>query len=879
MIELDPTHPVAELLVTVEQALASGDIEAINRSYESVLRELQGDSDVTLRHALELEHVSSLVLNERHTEALARLSGYLAAASNELSPHLLDLRVLEAEIYAAQGRWGLCEETVSAVKSAASIPLDGGVLYESPGLTRLTGLLAAEREQWSEAAMLVGRALDHYLSQGDETGRRLIESDVRRILLVAGDPTISHEDQDIDDIDSISDLLVKARTLKRAARYEKARNLIASRLKSFVDPPRRFPLLHEYMLLSQLMGDRDAVKRMLPLLEEAAPLSGDPESALESVERLRQWQTKAFQLSTEDEFSTQLHNVRTYVQRKQYLDAERLLQAAEKEIATPVQFAFWSLTAGETRLGMAESSSQSDNMITYAEMAAGHLYDAATASLQSSLPDVYRQTLRLIGRLAALRRDSVAAVRSWAEMDRFTEIVAHRQETDKARILYLESTPSSADELISYAASQVQSGDARQIAAVAVAMEMARGAAILSSILPADSSRMRDVPNPFNPEATMEWYDRIVSDIPRDSAIWMLHASPDDFHHAILGHNTIRWTGVRQDRRHLLELVEQLLDVVENVQWYLGVGESDNFSELVRQVSSAIHIEQVTRELPKNIRRLFIVAGDFLGNVPFAALPIAESPGTLLIHRYAVSELPCVSAYTPLARRARSSRGDRAIEVQPPEQDLSIGRSFDKHKETSWLMGDAANKHSLMRTLEEETHQLLRFDCHGKYDASNAERSWLKLAPDTSGDERLLARELKEFPLSGIGTLMLGACESGMHQRRGRDERIGFVRAGLAAGSSSVVAARWAAEDTAATFVLNRCQEYMRFLTRDQALRSAQLDWIKEVSGQTVAGKDLTHPLYWACWTLFGDPGLQTNAGWVRRQGRKMMNRMRIGRF
>lgn len=68
--------------------------------------------------------------------------------------------------------------------------------------------------------------------------------------------------------------------------------------------------------------------------------------------------------------------------------------------------------------------------------------------------------------------------------------------------------------------------------------------------------------------------------------------------------------------------------------------------------------------------------------------------------------------------------------------------------------------------------------------------------------ERLLLAE--PAPAETTGTLVLGACETGMVKRIGRDERTGFVRAGLLSGASAVLAARWEALDLVAARVLGQ---------------------------------------------------------------------------
>ena len=112
--------------------------------------------------------------------------------------------------------------------------------------------------------------------------------------------------------------------------------------------------------------------------------------------------------------------------------------------------------------------------------------------------------------------------------------------------------------------------------------------------------------------------------------------------------------------------------------------------------------------------------------------------------------------------------------------------------------------------------------------------------------------------LEDTGTLVVGACRSGMATRRGRDERIGFVRSGLLAGTSAVLAARWDAEDASAARLLDAFEDNLPHLPRDVALQRA----MARVAADAPLGA--SGVVLWSGWTLYGDPGPQTRRGPLR---------------
>ena len=92
------------------------------------------------------------------------------------------------------------------------------------------------------------------------------------------------------------------------------------------------------------------------------------------------------------------------------------------------------------------------------------------------------------------------------------------------------------------------------------------------------------------------------------------------------------------------------------------------------------------------------------------------------------------------------------------------------------------------------------------------------------------------------------------------------TRAAFIVGALLAVAAAPAAEAVLAGF-----ERYLRFLPRDLALRQAQLDVRDGVAPLSAPVPDISHPVWWACWTLYGDAGYQTSAGPLRRLVRRRL--------
>jgi hypothetical protein len=404
---------------------------------------------------------------------------------------------------------------------------------------------------------------------------------------------------------------------------------------------------------------------------------------------------------------------------------------------------------------------------------------------------------------------------------------------------------------------------AAAVAAAIVAMESARGAAILGRIAPGQADVLRWLPASGDEAGAWRWLRGIADSTAPDEAIWILHARPDRVHHGIIGRNLAHHIDVLADRGELEEAVRALRELCNEVLLQLPQGRAD-FSRIVERLGTGIGAPAVLALVPPRVKRLVVVAGGVLSDIPLAALSIpagADGEPVPIVCRFALSDLPCISARPLLRQRSARNRGRRTLVAGEFRDGTPPARLWGKV-----LAGHGATPDAFAAELQRAAYRKVRLVGHGRSDSDDASQSWLQLASgDSSGDGRLRPGRMQELDLVGCGTLILEACESGMAQRVGRDERTGFVRAGLHAGAASVVAARWVAADSVAAALLERFEGYLRHLPRDLALQRAQLD----VRGRAVRlaedVPDPGHPAWWSCWTLYGNPGYQAKAPGLRR--------------
>ena len=144
--------------------------------------------------------------------------------------------------------------------------------------------------------------------------------------------------------------------------------------------------------------------------------------------------------------------------------------------------------------------------------------------------------------------------------------------------------------------------------------------------------------------------------------------------------------------------------------------------------------------------------------------------------------------------------------------------------------------------------RVLHLAVHGFADTQYPERSALVLGTDPkSGDDGLLqVREIIRLRLNAELTT-LSACDTGVGKLQGQEGISSLVEAFLVAGSKSVVASLWSADDTFASALMNRF--YSRLGHGEDtgsALRNAKLDLLAKYGDQL-------SPFYWAAFITVGE--------------------------
>jgi len=326
-------------------------------------------------------------------------------------------------------------------------------------------------------------------------------------------------------------------------------------------------------------------------------------------------------------------------------------------------------------------------------------------------------------------------------------------------------------------------------------------------------------------------------------------------------------------RRRIEELTHQFVDEVHAKR--AGVEASKQLFGLllgsVPEVSAA--------------NRIIMAPDGVLNLLPFEAL--RDDTGEYLLKSHVISYVPSGTVLDVLIRVERHERaplpflgiGDVAYENQggagsrlpPPTTvpgrilrgmaDLSgmelhdLPQTREEVEEIGKIVGrdavillgkDATEAAFKKQPLDQ--FRVLHLAVHGFADTQYPERSALVLGTDPkSGDDGLLqVREIVRLRLNAELTT-LSACDTGVGKLQGQEGVSNLVEAFLVAGSKSVVASLWSADDTFASALMGRFYERLaQGEDTSSALRNAKLDLLTKYGDQV-------SPFYWAAFVAVGE--------------------------
>jgi CHAT domain-containing protein len=249
-----------------------------------------------------------------------------------------------------------------------------------------------------------------------------------------------------------------------------------------------------------------------------------------------------------------------------------------------------------------------------------------------------------------------------------------------------------------------------------------------------------------------------------------------------------------------------------------------------------------------------------------------QSPTTLLAFGdplYPSSNTPATARHPDVLRAVAIGGGLRPLPATRDEV-LAIADLFGEHATT--LLGPEATEERAKSA--GNGPRLIHFAAHGILDPQVPLDSAIALSiPENPQDGRdnglLQAWEIFESLRIEADLVTLSGCETALGQELPGEGIVGLTRAFQYAGARTVLASLWSVTDRSTAELMKRFYGYLRDgQTKDQALRSAQIDMIRASAGDDedasvtrgvnvlakgTGSTSYASPFYWAAFQLFGD--------------------------
>ncbi len=322
--------------------------------------------------------------------------------------------------------------------------------------------------------------------------------------------------------------------------------------------------------------------------------------------------------------------------------------------------------------------------------------------------------------------------------------------------------------------------------------------------------------------------------------------------------------------------------------------EIESFLERVRSQQPPANASDLYRELigpvaemVERSERVLILPDGLLHRLPFGAL---IHNGRFLIEEKPLHTALSLTVYGTL-RASSPGKGTGNLvafgdphfpKSRPAKSDLGPGlRGFDwsslpySRREVERISGiyPGARLYLGKEATEERAKsihdaRILHFATHGYTDDRTPLDSALVLTiPEELPAGRGITRqngllqvwEIFESVRIDADLVVLSACESALGRELSGEGLIGLTRAFQYAGARSVVASLWSVADQVTAELMTRFHRHLAAgLPKDQALRAAQLELIREPLKVTAASgreieTDASTPFFWAAFQLFGD--------------------------
>jgi len=399
-----------------------------------------------------------------------------------------------------------------------------------------------------------------------------------------------------------------------------------------------------------------------------------------------------------------------------------------------------------------------------------------------------------------------------------------------------------------------------------------RNRAIAIAASPANSSNPSNLPDETAATSDVQWQ----MDAQGLSTDWLTENAPTDARTAqdtdqlemilvTADGKPLRRPVAGASRQRVMAVARQFLQEITDPRKVRTTSYLPTAQQLYRWLIAPIEAELVTKE----IRNLAVIADTGLRFLPLAALHDGKQ---FLVEKYSLGLMPSLSLTDTkfislkqsrvLAMGASQFKEQAPLPAVPTElavitHDISQGRSF-------------LNQDFTLSNLQSQRQQelIVHLATHGEFQPGAIGNSFIQL-----WDSRLRLEQLRQLGWNNppVELLVLSACRTAL----GNDQaELGFAGFAIQSGIKSVLASLWYVSDEGTLGLMTEFYRQLQIAPiRSEALRQAQIAMLQGKVGiqngqlrsshgevitlppeLVVNNRPLSHPYYWAAFTLIGSP-------------------------
>ncbi|MFN6485382.1 MULTISPECIES: CHAT domain-containing protein [unclassified Nostoc] len=331
--------------------------------------------------------------------------------------------------------------------------------------------------------------------------------------------------------------------------------------------------------------------------------------------------------------------------------------------------------------------------------------------------------------------------------------------------------------------------------------------------------------------------------------------------------NPIRKRIPETTKAKVLQVAQEFRDQIVSPQNRRRTGYLRSSQQLYRWIIAPLEADLQTR----GINNLVFLPDIGLRSTPMAALHDGK---TFLVEKYSIGLMPSLSLTNTLYKDikksqilalgvSQSTQGQEPLPAVPLELSTLVSKLW----QGKLLLDKQATLENLKTTRRQQPFGIIHMATHADFATGALSNSYIQLWED-----KLRLNQLRQLRLNEpeVEMLVLSACRTALGDE---ESELGFAGLAVLAGVKTSVASLWSVNDAGTAALMTKFYQNLKTAPiKAEALRQAQVAMAKgqiyvkdgQLQGLGVVGnlplpsdsadESLTHPYYWAGFTMVGNP-------------------------